>query len=174
MKKAHWELIRGSEYGADQFQCSNCGRKVWSEKDPEDCGCREAPPKDTPPALQPRVHELKTWPEFFQAIVTGKKRFEFRKDDRGFTVGDCVLLYYWDPSPSTSYAPLGRSRVKSWTFARIDYVLRGYSGLPEAHAVLSITPRAPLSESLVFLPEDYLPIRYGISACKKAGYAKSL
>lgn len=115
----------------------------------------------TPPALQPRVHELKTWPEFFQAVVTGKKRFEFRKDDRGFAVGDFVLLYYWDPTPSTSYAPRGRSKIKSWTSARIDYVLRGHAGLPGSYVALSITPQHHLPfDSLIYSMDDYIPILY--------------
>ena len=39
-----------------------------------------------------RIHELKTWPQFFDSIVDGTKTFELRKDDRGFEVGDAVLL----------------------------------------------------------------------------------
>jgi len=37
-------------------------------------------------------HELKTDPEVFDLVMGGKKTFEIRKDDRGFNVGDRLLL----------------------------------------------------------------------------------
>lgn len=38
------------------------------------------------------VHDLKCHPEFFEKLGTGGKNFEIRKDDRGFKMGDDVLL----------------------------------------------------------------------------------
>lgn len=43
------------------------------------------------------THELKTWPEFFEAIQSGKKKFEVRKNDRDFKTGDTLLLKEYDP-----------------------------------------------------------------------------
>lgn len=37
-------------------------------------------------------HELKVLPEFFSAVVDGKKKAEFRLNDRDFTAGDMLCL----------------------------------------------------------------------------------
>jgi hypothetical protein len=42
-------------------------------------------------------HVLKTWPEYFVAIIEGRKTFEIRKNDRGFSEGDLVVLKEFNP-----------------------------------------------------------------------------
>jgi hypothetical protein len=42
-------------------------------------------------------HELKTWPTYFAAVRSGQKRFEIRKNDREFAVGDVLALREFDP-----------------------------------------------------------------------------
>lgn len=39
-----------------------------------------------------KIHELKTWPAFFQAILDRKKTFEVRSNDRDFKLGDVLRL----------------------------------------------------------------------------------
>lgn len=38
------------------------------------------------------IHELKILPEYFDEVVSRKKTFEIRKNDRGFQEGDVVIL----------------------------------------------------------------------------------
>ena len=43
------------------------------------------------------IHELKTWPKYFWAVVNHDKTFEVRKNDRNFHVGDRLDLLEYDP-----------------------------------------------------------------------------
>lgn len=63
------------------------------------------------------THALKTWPEYYQAIVDGKKKFELRRFDRPFKEGDRLLLQEYDPS-------IGQYTGKE-VFVSVDYVLKG-------------------------------------------------
>ncbi len=41
-------------------------------------------------------HQLKVLPEFFEGLISGLKTFELRKNDRGYAVGDTLVLREWD------------------------------------------------------------------------------
>lgn len=45
--------------------------------------------------------EKKIWPEYFQAIADGKKKFELRLADFDVQEGDALLLREWDPEIKT-------------------------------------------------------------------------
>lgn len=89
-----------------------------------------------------REHILKTWPNAFDAVKDGRKCFEWRKDDRGFEVGDVLVLREWDPHGGT----YGFSGDYVWRLdggynelrARVTYVLRGAFGVPADYCVMSI------------------------------------
>ena len=39
----------------------------------------------------------KIWPEYFEAVMTGKKKFELRLNDFEIHEGDTLVLEEWDP-----------------------------------------------------------------------------
>jgi hypothetical protein len=47
-----------------------------------------------------KTHDLKIWPRFFEDVVSGKKRYEVRVDDRWFRLGDLLNLREYDPKKS--------------------------------------------------------------------------
>jgi hypothetical protein len=49
------------------------------------------------------IHELKCWPLYFHDILERGKRFEIRKKDRKFFVGDTLHLREWSPRPTEDY-----------------------------------------------------------------------
>jgi hypothetical protein len=42
-------------------------------------------------------HRLKTWPVYWDAVESGAKNFEVRRDDRGFQKGDILILHKFNP-----------------------------------------------------------------------------
>ena len=78
------------------------------------------------------IHELKCWPEYFNMVLSDKKKFEARLDDRNFKIGDELLLKEWNPDYKVY---TGRILHR-----RIDYVLRdSYIGLKEGYVILSLS-----------------------------------
>jgi len=57
--------------------------------------------------------EKKTWPEYFQAIMDGRKTFDLRLADWEIEVGDTLILKEWDPE-SKDYT--GRELRKEVTY----------------------------------------------------------
>lgn len=76
------------------------------------------------------LHELKCWPEPFEAMARGLKFFEYRRDDRGFVVGDALLLREWLPEREL-YSGCELTGL-------VTYVLRGAHGVPEGYCCMSV------------------------------------
>lgn len=55
----------------------------------------------------------KTWPTYFDAIVSGKKKYELRLNDFDVQEGDILVLEEWDPE-TKEYT--GRSIEKTVTY----------------------------------------------------------
>ena len=78
------------------------------------------------------IHAVKIIPEYYEAVKDGSKRFEVRKDDRPYNVGDYIALNEYDVSGYT-----GRSML-----FKITYVLRSPLYCKYGYVVLSISPCA--------------------------------
>lgn len=80
------------------------------------------------------VHELKTWIEYFQFMVSGEKSFELRKNDRDFRAGQELMLKEYDKE-SEKYT----SRI---LHCKITYVLKGEQaesfGLKEGFCIMGL------------------------------------
>ena len=88
------------------------------------------------------THDLKTHPEPFKAVWAGTKLFEFRKNDRGFKVGDSLNLREWDPK-TMKYSGMA-------IMAKVTYILKNGFGLPENYCILSLDPNIMRSEMVLY------------------------
>lgn len=86
-----------------------------------------------------KTHKLKCWPEFFEAVRTGRKRFEMRYDDRGYAVGDMLFLQEWDPQTEKYSGDACNAEVL--------YLVRGHEvdgfGLDPRWVIMSIAVHEP-------------------------------
>ena len=88
-----------------------------------------------------REHILKIWPNAFAAVKDGTKRFEWRLDDRGFEVGDVLVLREWDPTERRFVDSCGRHSQYfeySELRVRVTYIARGMHGIPPNYCIMSI------------------------------------
>jgi Domain of unknown function (DUF3850) len=88
------------------------------------------------------VHQLKTHAPYFEAVVSGVKPFEVRRDDRGFQRGDYVRLvettHISVPGVGDEWSPTGREAQYE-----ITYVLTGGQfGIEPGYVVLGLAVTA--------------------------------
>lgn len=80
------------------------------------------------------IYALKQHPKHFEGVISGKKLFEIRKNDRDYKVGDLLALNEYDPE------------TKSYTGASVlvyvDYILDNPEYCKEGYVVMSIKPCA--------------------------------
>jgi hypothetical protein len=90
------------------------------------------------------VHELKIWPPFFEHILDGRKRFDVRKNDRDFRVGDTIKLREYVPREH-GFAD-GNEYTGRNLYMRIRYILDPRPdrdpdcGLVAGYVVLDLEP----------------------------------
>ena len=79
------------------------------------------------------THDLKIWPEHYQAILDGRKRFEIRSiEDRSFDEGEFLRLREWEPTDPPYYT--GRHMT-----AQVTLVHAGF-GTAQGYVVMGIEP----------------------------------
>lgn len=86
--------------------------------------------------------KLKIWPEFFERVISGHKRAEFRKNDKDFQEGDLIILQEWSPKS-------GRYTGRKTQVEISDVISGGYFGIPEGYCMFSIRkPTQPRSDKM--------------------------
>lgn len=79
------------------------------------------------------VHELKIWPESFEAVLNRRKTYEIHKADRPFAVDDILILREWNPDV-LNYT--GRMTIVTVTYITHPSTF----GLPSDLCVMAIVP----------------------------------
>ena len=97
------------------------------------------------------IHELKILPEYFQAVITGKKLFEVRKNDRPFKEGDLLAL--------NEYNSLEHIYTGNSCLVYVDYILSDTEYCKGEYVVMSIKPcfvsRSQSPKNHIKFCEDY-------------------
>ncbi|MGW8179587.1 MAG: DUF3850 domain-containing protein [bacterium] len=76
-----------------------------------------------------QFHDLKIWPEFYQPILDDIKRFETRRNDRDFKLGDILHLQEWHDGAYTG-------RHSYW---RVTYIIYKGPGLQDGYVQMAIS-----------------------------------
>lgn len=84
-------------------------------------------------------HNLKTWPVYFWDVRRGVKSFEIRHDDRGYQVGDVLVLQEFKPR---GYRSAGGKYTGEECWVLVTHIMRGgapfLDGLPSTTVIMSI------------------------------------
>lgn len=89
------------------------------------------------------IHDLKIWPEYFEAVRIGLKNFEIRKNDRGFQIGETLRLREYNPN-TEEFSGKSIERV-------ITYIVEGPPFMAEGWAVLGMIAKDQLANQLLYL-----------------------
>lgn len=99
----------------------------------------------TPSVPTMKIHDLKTWPASFDAMWRGVKAYELRNDDRGFAIGDVLVLREWVPVHQQTERGMGDPLDGTFTGreirARVTFKTEAegpFRGLEKGFAILGI------------------------------------
>lgn len=94
-----------------------------------------------------KIHELKITPSYFEDVIYNRKKFEVRRNDRGYKLDDYLWLREYD----TGYQEYSGREV----VVKIIYMLEDFVGLKENYVVLGISsptmPPEANKESVIIL-----------------------
>jgi ASC-1-like (ASCH) protein len=75
------------------------------------------------------IHELKIIQPYFSEVKKGAKKFELRRNDRDFKIGDTVVLKEYDKKTQTYSG--------EFIVIGITYVLKNMVGIDEDYCIFS-------------------------------------
>jgi hypothetical protein len=76
------------------------------------------------------LHEVKSWTKWFPAIIAGDRTADIRRDDRGYAIGDTLMLKEW--------CPIKRIYTGRFAMAGITHIIRnGFTPCAESPHCLS-------------------------------------
>jgi hypothetical protein len=138
-----WIQTRDGEYGAHRAFLSRAVSP--SDAQAEALGVKGATLMDYPNPIHPvnpfagrgRVHDVKSWPKFFEPIIAGTRTHELRQNDRDYAIGDILRLSEFDPETDTYTGRIHYVEVTSITSDEVPCAVSG-GGLSTGYAILSI------------------------------------
>lgn len=90
-----------------------------------------------------KIHKLKTAQPFFDDIFSGKKNFEYRKDDRDYQVGDRLDLFEGTEEITDETDVRYRKHTHVWVTYKLS---GGQFGIPDGYCILGLTHEEPEEE----------------------------
>ena len=81
------------------------------------------------------VHAVKIYPEYYEAVKSGNKPFEIRKNDRDYKVGDILALNEFSSDGAGNGKYTGRAII-----AKISYVLTNSEFCKPGYVALGLMP----------------------------------
>ena len=106
------------------------------------------------------IHQLKQSAKYFKDVISIKKTFEVRKNDRNFKVGDFLALNELDEA--------GKETGKCALF-RVEYILDEPEYCKEGYVTLSIKPCKVCISTEAQILDEKIPEVSALKALKKLG-----
>lgn len=124
VNKAEAEKTDERRYSEEQDRIDRETKKKLAEREHEEK--LDAALSDNKP--DHKIHEIKIAAMYYEDVVSGKKSFELRKNDRGYKQGDKLIMLEFKDGKHTG-------RIVN---ADIVYMLEDYTGLAEGYCILGI------------------------------------